>query len=249
MLSLSDPASDFAIAAIFLLAGVTKGVIGLGLPTISLGLLTMLFDLPNAMALLLIPSFVTNVWQASVGGQAQSILKRLWPFLFVAFAGIWIGSRALLHVDHGLLSAVLGGLLIVYASVSLVGFRSTLSTQYEIRTGVVCGAVNGVLTGMTGSFVVPGVMYLQALGLPRDMLMQAMGMLFAISTVGLAFALHRYSYLTAEIGMTSAFAVVPAILGMVIGQWIRDRLSEDIFRRVFFMALLILGANIIIRTV
>ena len=100
---------------------------------------------------------------------------------------------------------------------------------------------------MTGSFVVPGVLFLQAMGLPRDMLIQAMGILFTASTLALAVALQGNGLLTIELGTVSSAALLPAIIGMVIGQRIRQRLSEEIFRKVFFVALLVLGAYIIVR--
>ena len=98
---------------------------------------------------------------------------------------------------------------------------------------------------MTGSFVVPGVLFLQAIGLPRDMLIQAMGMLFMASTLALAVALQGNDLLSIELGKLSAAALLPAIIGMVLGQRLRQRLSEQLFRRVFFISLLILGAYII----
>ena len=109
-------------------------------------------------------------------------------------------------------------------------------------TGALIGLVNGVLTGMTGSFVVPGVMYLQALGLSRDALIQAMGMLFTVSTLALAFALQANDLLRMEHGVLSAMALAPAMAGMAAGQRIRKRLSEQLFRKVFFLSLLALGA-------
>jgi len=238
----------FTIAAIigtFLLAGAVKGVIGLGLPTISLALLTVAVDLPNAMALLLVPSFVTNLWQAVVGGNGKVILRRLWPFLLMATGTVWLGATALVHVDLALLSALLGVLLIVYSTVSLAGLSFTITARQEIWIGPLLGTANGVLTGMTGSFVVPGVLFLQAIGLSRDMLIQAMGMLFTVSTLALAGALRGNDLLTAELGALSAMALLPAIAGMVVGQRTRRNLSEALFRRVFFVALLILGAYII----
>ena len=81
-----------AIAGTFLLAGTVKGVIGLGLPTVSLALLTVALDLPSAMALLLVPSFVTNLWQSLVGGNAKAIVLRIWPFLVMATGTVWIGA-------------------------------------------------------------------------------------------------------------------------------------------------------------
>ena len=215
---MTDPLTLIAIAGTFLLAGTVKGVIGLGLPTVSLALMTVALGLPQAMALLLVPSFVTNVWQALGGGNALVVLRRIWPFLIMATVTVWLGATALTRVDLSLLSALLGLLLVVYGVVNLAGVRLTVGSRQEVWAGPLVGTVNGVLTGMTGSFVVPGVMYLQAIGLPRDRLIQAMGMLFTVSTVALAIALQGNRFLTAELGALSAAAVVPALLGMVFGQ-------------------------------
>jgi len=240
-----DAFTILAIGGTFLLAGTVKGVIGLGLPTVSLALLTVAIDLPSAMALLLVPSFVTNLWQAVVGGNGRAILRRLWPFLLMATVTVWLGATALTRVDLSLLSALLGVLLVVYATANLAGFRFTITVPQEAWVGPLVGSANGILTGMTGSFVVPGVLFLQAIGLPRDRLIQAMGMLFTASTLALAVALQGNDLLTIELGKFSAAALLPAIAGMVLGQRIRQRLSEDLFRRVFFISLLMLGAYII----
>jgi len=240
-----DPLILAAIAGAFLIAGTVKGVIGLGLPTVSLGLMTIVLDLPSAMALLLVPSLVTNLWQAAVGGNGKVLLSRLWPFLALAAVTVWLGALALTRVDLRLLAALLGGLLIAYAVSNLAGLRLAITARQAVWAGPLMGTVNGILTGMTGSFVVPGVMYLQAIGLKRDQLIQAMGMLFAASTLALAVALKGNNLLSAELGGLSLAALLPAAMGMVFGQRIRRRLSEKRFRRVFFIALVLLGATII----
>ncbi len=237
----------FIIAATFLLAGTVKGVIGLGLPTVSLAILTVAIGLTEAMALLLVPSFVTNLWQAAVGGNARAIARRLWPFMMLATVTVWLGALALRTVDLAWLSVLLGLLLVIYATVSLAGFRLSLTSGRERWAGPVLGCVNGILTGMTGSFVVPGVMYLQALDLPRDQLIQAMGMLFTLSTLALGFALGGNDLLTVDLGVQSTVGLVPAIAGMVVGQKVRAALPEETFRRVFFVALLVLGGYIAAR--
>ncbi len=242
-----DPLLLLAIAATFLIAGTVKGVIGLGLPTVSLALLAVAVDLTQAMALLLVPSFVTNVWQAAVGGSVGAILRRLWPFLAMAGATVWIGATALTRVDLALLSALLGLLLMAYSAASLAGLRFAVPARREVWLGPLMGTVNGILTGMTGSFVVPGVLYLQAIGLPRDVLVQAMGLLFALSTLALGLALGGNDLLTAELGLWSAAALAPALAGMLLGQRIRRRLPEQRFRQVFFVALLLLGSYLLLR--
>jgi uncharacterized membrane protein YfcA len=144
-----------------------------------------------------------------------------------------------------MLSALLGALLVVYATMNLAGLRLAIPLRQEVWIGPLLGTANGILTGMTGSFVVPGVLFLQAIGLSRDMLIQAMGMLFTVSALALAIALQGNGLLSLELGKLSAAALLPALVGMAAGQRIRQRLSEQLFRRVFFVSLLILGTYII----
>jgi uncharacterized membrane protein YfcA len=129
--------------------------------------------------------------------------------------------------------------------VSLADLRLTISTRQEVWIGPLVGSVSGILTGMTGTFVVPGVWFLLAIGLSRDILIQAMGMLFTVSTFSLAVAMQGNDLLTIELGTLSVVALLPAIIGMVLGQRIRQWLSEQLFERIFFISLLMLGAYII----
>lgn len=248
VLGVNEPLTLLIIALTFLIAGLVKGVIGLGLPTVALGLLTATIGLQPAMALMLAPSFVTNVWQAMTGGHGRRVLIRIWPFLVAATVTIWLGASALPHVAPERLSALLGVLLIVYAATGLARPAMTVPGRFEVWLGPVTGCLNGVLTGLTGSFVVPGVLYLQAIGLPRDQLIQAMGMLFAASTAALALVLGAQRALSADLGLLSVVAIVPALAGMVLGQKVRSRLSQERFRQVFFVSLLALGLHIVLRS-
>ncbi len=245
-INMLDPKIIGLIVMVFVLAGMVKGVVGLGLPTISLALLTIATDLTSAMALMLAPSFMTNVWQMVDGGNSLKVFKRIWPFLATAAITVWIGALALTRVDSAVLISLLGALVIVYALIGLTGFRLSLASRIEPWVGPLVGAVNGVFTGMTGSFVFPGLIFLQSIGLQRDALIQAMGMLFTVSTVALAFALNGNGLINAEHGFLSLFAVIPALVGMYLGRRIRQRLSETVFRRVFFIALLLLGSYLVL---
>lgn len=240
-----EPDIIVAIAGAFLIGGIVKGVVGLGLPSVSLALLAIIIDLPTAMALIVVPTFFTNVWQGLVGGKGKVIVVRLWPFLLMAAVTVWIGAIALTRVDLSWLSALLGLLLIIYSVVNLGGFRFKTPTGQEVWLAPLMGAVNGVLMGMTGSSVVPGVIYLQSLGLSRDVLIQAMGMLFMVSTLALGIALQQNAFLTYQNGIVSLASLVPAVIGMFVGQRIRQDLSEAWFRRLFFVSLLLLGVYII----
>ncbi len=235
------------LAAIFLLAGIVKGVVGLGLPTVSLALMTVSLGLPTAMALLLIPSFVTNLWQGLAGGKVGLVVRRTWLLLLPATLFIPLGALVLRGGDLALLTALLGGLLVVYGGLGLSKVRLSVAPGQEAWAAPLAGAVNGILTGMTGSFVVPGVLYLQSIGLARDLLIQAMGLLFTLSTLGLAVSLGGMDLLSLDLALLSALAVVPALLGMRLGQALRQRISETLFRRLLYLALLALGAGLIVK--
>ena len=232
------------IGGSFLLAGFVKGVVGLGLPTISLALLTALLDLPTAMALLVVPSFCTNVWQGCVGGHFAVLLRRFWPLLLAVIPFVWGGALLSDSFETTILTRVLGGLLIIYAALSIRSMPLVIPRRLHTWLAPLCGAINGMLTGLTGSLFLPGVIYLQAIGLPRDQLVQAMGLLFALSTAVLGLSLQGTGRIDSGLWQTSSFALLPAIFGMQCGKFCRDYLSDVLFRQIFLSGLACLGLYI-----
>jgi len=232
----------------FLAAGLVKGVVGLGLPTVAIAVLTATIGLKPALALLLVPAFATNLWQSLVGGGLGEILRRTGTLLLGVVAGTWVGVRVLAGSDETLLAALLGVILALYAVVKLLDVHIRHRPESEPWLSPAIGTVNGVLTGMTGSYAIPALFYLEAMGFPRDRFVQVMGVLFLTSTVALAAALGGQSLLSVETGVMSFAAVAPSLIGMVLGARIRHRLSETTFRKTFFVALLVLGMVIVWRS-
>lgn len=100
------------------------------------------------------------------------------------------------------------------------------------------------MTGATGVFVIPAVPYLGGLGLGRDDLVQALGLSFTVSTAALAVGLWMNGAVPMQSLGISAYAVLPALLGMWLGGWLRGRIEPETFRRWFFAGLAVLGAHI-----
>ncbi|WP_024695421.1 sulfite exporter TauE/SafE family protein [Pseudomonas syringae] len=231
----------------FLLAGAVKGVIGLGLPTVAMGLLGLAMLPAQAAALLIIPSIVTNVWQLAAGGHLGPLLMRLWPMLAMVFAGTLAGSFWQgMNGDHSMTRA-LGGALLLYAlsGLFLPPFKVAVNTQRWL--GPMCGLLTGVITSATGVFVIPAVPYLQALGLERHQLVQALGLSFTVSTLALAIGLSSTGALGGGEMAASLLALIPALLGMVFGQWLRERISAVVFKRAFFIGMALLGLHLLVR--
>ncbi|CAA9215980.1 MAG: hypothetical protein AVDCRST_MAG41-245 [uncultured Corynebacteriales bacterium] len=244
-----DPATVSLIVATFFIGGVVKGLTGLGLPPVVLGILTITIGIQPAKALILIPTFLTNVLQASSGGHAREIVRGTWPFLLAATAFTASGAFTLQYFEPDLMSSLLGVLLAVYGLLGLFHLRMTIRDGWLHPTGVAFGTANGFLTGLTGSSAVPGVFYLESIGLMRDQLVQSMGILFTLSTVGLAWSLRAQDLLDASLLLMSAIALVPALIGMSVGARIRAAIPEVRFRTVFCVALLALGTYVTVQSV
>lgn len=238
-----------SVCVALFIGGAAKGIVGFGIQVVALALLTIRIDLLTAMGVLLAPAIATNLWQAFAGGSGSLLLRRLWPFLLAVTIAIFVGALALTRVALPWLGAVLGLVLVVYAAFGLGGLRLRVPPGAERWLGPLFGAANGLITGMTGATVVPGTLYLQSLDLGRERLVQAMGMLYLLSAAVLALAMRLNGLLGIELGLLSCAAVVPAMFGLYFGQRIRRALSETLFRRVFYVALLLLGAHLLARLV
>ncbi|WDY58750.1 sulfite exporter TauE/SafE family protein [Pseudomonas sp. PSKL.D1] len=240
------PALSLLVVITFLLAGAVKGVIGLGLPTIAMGLLGLAMPPAQAAALLIVPSTLTNVWQLATGGHLLALLRRLGPMLGAIFVGTLAGS-AWLGISSGPWAAHgLGAALLVYAVYGLIGPQLRLATSREGWLGPLCGLVTGLVTAATGVFVMPAVPYLQSLGLSRDEMIQALGLSFTVSTVALALGLAGQDALGGEALGASLLMMAPALLGMLAGQWLRQRISAAVFKRCFFVGLAVLGGHLLL---
>ena len=232
-------------AGAFLLAGFVKGVIGLGLPTVAIGLLGLMMTPAQAAAIMVAPALITNVWQATVGGHLLPLARRIWPML----VGICIGTLvAALWLPSGKQATVwLGVALLVYSVLGLSKMDFSVSPRAERWLNLPMGLMTGAITTATGVYVLPGTPYLHALQFDRNRLVQVLGISFTVSTLALGAALMQ----AGEIGMALArpvmVAIVASLAGMWLGQVVRGRVRETTFRLWFFLGLLALGAHLALR--
>jgi uncharacterized protein len=237
-----------ALTATFLLAGLVKGVTGLGLPTAGVGLLSLVMPPVQAAALVVVPSLVTNVWQMASGPALGALARRLWPMLAGVCLGTWAGTGLLTGVGAGAASAALGCALVLYAATGLSPARlPRVAPRAERWLGPAAGAATGLVTAATGVFVIPAVPYLQALDLEREHLVQALGLSFTVSTAALAASLAGAGAFGAQAAWGSLLALAPALAGMLAGRWVRRAVRPVLFRRLFFTGLLLLGAHLALR--
>ncbi|HXD44240.1 MAG TPA: sulfite exporter TauE/SafE family protein [Pseudolabrys sp.] len=232
------------IAAIFLLAGFVKGVIGMGLPTVAVGVLGLMMPPSQAAAVLILPSLVTNIWQGLAGGHFRDVARRLWPMLAGICVGTWIGAVYLPSAQGGEATIWLGLALVVYAGFGLCNIHLHTPQRHEGWIGAIIGVLTGMISLATAVFAIPGVPYIQSLGFDRDRLVQALGLSFTTSSIALAAALSHSGEMNAGVALPTSAALVTSLIGMVIGQKVRGLASPKTFRLCFFIGLLALGAHL-----
>jgi uncharacterized protein len=234
-------------APVFLLAGFVKGVIGLGLPTLSIGLLSLVMAPAQAAALLIAPSIVTNIQQMRPWATLVALIQRLWPMLAGVTLGTLAGSGWLTGTSTRAAAAGLGAALIAYAALGLAKVKFSVRKESERWLGPVVGVATGLVTAATGVFVIPAVPYLQAIGLEKDDLVQALGLSFFVSTLALWGALVLGGVGGGGLALSSLLMLAPALAGQLAGQHLRSRIDAATFRLWFLIGLLMLGCALVLR--
>ncbi|HTB00238.1 MAG TPA: sulfite exporter TauE/SafE family protein [Bradyrhizobium sp.] len=241
---MSDPLLIF-IAAAFLLAGFIKGVVGLGLPTVAMGLLAVTMPPSRALAIVIVPAIVTNIWQTFAGPYFRDIVRRLWPLMIGTVIGIWLNAGMLTgpYAHYG--PIVLGVMLVIYAITGLYKFSFKVAPRDEKWIGGLVGVVTGVISAATGVQVIPSMPFIQAIGMEKDEMVQALGVFFTVATVALAFNLTSAGLLGAATALPGAIAMACSFAGMFIGQLVRSRMQPEAFRRWFLIAMILLGIYLV----
>ena len=235
------------VIAVFAIAGMIKGTIGLGLPAVSMALLTLLMSPFQAATLLIIPSLVTNIWQLFAEGHVLRLIRRFWRLLLGIIVGTIWSVFPTLGQGEFQSEILLGGMLALYGTYGLFAKNMPNLKNYEKWLSPIIGYLGGAITVATGVIVIPVVPFLQSLHLKRDDLVQSLGLAFTVSTVCLAIYLYLNPVDQMNIDWKmSLIALIPALIGMWFGTKIRYRIPEQKFRKLFFLGLVLFGSYMVL---
>jgi hypothetical protein len=230
-------------------AGLVKGVVGFAMPTILISGLSSFMAPELALACLIVPTVLTNAWQALRQGWREA-LGSLHRFrVFMAVGGIvMIGSAQLVPVlPPSALLLVIAVPLIVYALAELMGRALRLPPRpgWRIEAGI--GTVTGFIGGLTGVWGPITVAMLTALQTPKREQVRVQGVIYGMGAVVLAGAHWGSGVLNARTLPLSLALVVPALIGVWIGFQVQDRIDQVLFRRLTLLVLLLAGLNLLRR--
>ncbi len=232
---------------VFLLAGFVKGTVGIGLPTVSISLLSQFLDPRLAISLTLLPILVSNLWQCMRAGQFLETFRRYALMAVCLVAFIYLSANVAHSISTSVLTLIIGGAVIAFSVLGL-GFRLPKLPEAWDRPGqLICGSAAGVLGGITAIWGPPLIIFLMARRIEKDDFVRAIGVLFAIGSLPLLFSFWQADRFNNEIAVVSAIMIIPSIAGFIAGEWLRNRLNARRFQTVLLILFLLLGLNLVRR--
>lgn len=230
------------------LGGLAKGMIGLGLPLVSVPLLSYMMSVREAIALMVIPMVMTNMYQMFNRGRLNVVVSRFWLLLVGLMVGIAVGGYFLTALSTSALEAILGTVVLLSSLMSLLRGTRGIPRHVESWANPTVGFGAGILGGIAGLWGAPLGAYLAALEMDKEDFIASIGVSFSIASVALLITLIAYGAFGLPQWITSGIAALPALAGLFVGQTMRRFVSQEGFRRVVLGTLMITGVLLIYRS-
>lgn len=232
-------------AVIFLFAGTIKGLVGLGLPTAVVGLLSQFTDPRHAIALLLLPILISNTWQSYKNSMLRRSVRLFWPFALSMMIGIWIFTQFAASFSSETLSILVGCVIIIFVVVNGLTKPLVIPSHYDRAAQLIAGSLAGVMGGLTSLWAPPMVIYLLSRKLPKDEFVGALGFLLLAGSLPLLAGYWTAGLTSPTMLVYSLAMVVPTLVGVSIGEFFRRFLNGDQFRWALLFVFFVLGCNLI----
>jgi len=235
-----------AIGAIaFVLGGIVKGVIGLGMPMVAVPVLASFMDPKVAVAMMTVPVLTSNIWIAGTSGHLRALFVRFWPVLIGLVVFTFLGAQLFVQMDARLASIMVGTGIVLVCIAQAFPIKARLDPKHEVWLGPTAGSLAGLMGGTTNYMAPIMVAYLMALRVEKDLFVFSMSLFFIFGSAPLFGSLAAYDILSLEVLAASAAAAVVAIAGLQLGAALRRKVPQGIFQKILLAVLFLIGLNLI----
>ncbi len=233
-----------------IIGGIVKGVVALGLPMVTIAILLNFLPPLTVLGILVMPIMVTNLWQSARLGSMMKPLKRYWTMIATGLVFLFIGAELIVGMGTDVLFGVLGACVACFSAFSLARPSMTpLRPETEKWAGPLAGAVGGFLGGISTIWGPPMTVFFVMLKLPKDEFVRSVGMAWFAFSLPLAIAYWNNGIFSGDVIYLSLYACIPGMIGIRIGERIREHIDQETFRKVMLVMLLLIGLNLIRRAV
>jgi len=229
---------------IYFLAGVVKGTLGLGFPTTAIAMFSLFVDARSAVAYVVIPMCVTNIWQIYRSGRLLEVCQRNWRLIVAMMIAIAITSVISADLPMKLLTFVLGLAISLFAILGLLKSAPLLPEKYDKPAQLIAGVLSGTMGGLVGVWAPMLVTYLYSRRVNPTEFVQSMGVFLLLGSLVLLVGYTHTGVINAGNAPFSLFLVLPALLGFSIGEQLRDGLDRETFEKIILVFFLIIGFNL-----
>lgn len=238
----------FAVA-ITLVAGFVKGTVGFAMPMIMISGLATVLPPELALAALILPTVLSNLWQALRGGIAAAgeAARMHWRYILIVMIFIAGSAQLVTVLSARAMFLILGIPVVLFCLAQLAGWAPRIAPRMRRPAELAIGAAAGFVGGLSGVWGPPTVMYLTALETPKTEAIRVQGVVYGLGAVMLLAAHVQSGVLRAETLPLAVAMIVPALAGMGLGFAVQDRLDQARFKKLTLVVLVVVGANLVRR--
>ena len=229
--------------------GFAKGVVGFALPLIGLSVLAMFLPVEVSVALLILPTLVSNLFQAlrhGLGAAWGSLVRHRW-LNGVLVVTIAFSAQLVVVLPDRLLFTILGASITAFGLSQLFGWQPRFPTGHRHLVEAGIALVAGFFGGLSGIWGPPLIMYMLSIHMPKTEMVRVQCLSFLLGSVVLLFAHLRSGVLDAVTLPMSAWMVLPTMAAMFVGYRVHDRLDQVRFRQMTLIVLVLSGLNLLRR--
>lgn len=238
-----DAVQTVLLIMIFLFAAVVKGFLGIGLPAASMAFLTLVMPPTEAIPLLWLSILATNSLQFIRAPGKWEIAREYWLFALAIMVCIFVTSMFIAEYPTALLTVAIGIAMVLFSLNFLLGIKLRIGPGKGWHLGF--GVVSGVLGGISSIWSPTVAMYLVARGISKEKFIGATGFLFLAGVLPLGAGQVVAGVLTLPVFVKSALALCVVLVGFRIGELLRGRVSQELFRKAVLIAFLLMGLRLI----
>jgi uncharacterized membrane protein YfcA len=241
--------SDLLILFVGLgVAGLAKGLAGMGLPLIATPILAGVFGPRLAVAIVTIPILVSNSLLLIQGFRKRDLLRGIVPLFVASIIGTAIGTLLLASLDQRTFAILITVIVVVFLARGerLLG-DDPAALRARLLGPLIC-FVGGVLQGTT-SIASPLVgSYFHSRRLSAADFVFTLAAIFEVNAIVQVIGYSAQGLFTPEVVALGLLGLVPTLLALAVGIALRGRLDPQRFRQ-FIVALIVLSvANLLWRT-
>ena len=235
------------ISSIFL-GGIIKGAVGIGMSMFSVPIIAFFLPPTTAMILLCFPVLITNVLQMQLLKGIGSY-RFLYMFIFLIL-GLILGSKLILQIDFTAISQIMATLIILSVIINFFGVRFVkIKPVFEKKFTIILGFFSGIIGGLSSMYSPLIIAYLVSLNLEKEFFIRTIAAMYFLGSI-ILYPLLVYNGLgTVYDLLISAFLIIPALTGQYLGTKIRHKLSSEIFRKLIFLILLVIGISLLTKNI